>query len=158
MVLKKTMPMQDKLMERVSQTRVRLNTITGVSAAGDRTVVVSSAHHVFKLHVNTSWDYGVPWPVNFKKATQEVLKVHYRLSKHAAGDGAALGLGHMPPDVLHLIIRKAAGDRIDWIDEQGGHETDVCSVAGLSRQQCFSEFFLNNVHVPPALVGGLFCL
>lgn len=135
------------------------NIITGITAAGQNTVVVSTVSHIFRLQVSTRWDYGVAWPQKFKVAVQELLKVHRRQTPHSRAEGAGVCLGDMPPDVMNLIIQKAAGERVDWIDQNdtGALERDAPSFCGLTREQCFSDFFLNAVHVPPKLVSGLLC-
>lgn len=162
--------LQDKLMERVGrgpwleqnileQNLLDQNIITGITAAGDHTVMVSTMSHVFRLEVNTTWEAGVAWPLAFRKAVQELLKVHKRQSVRSRVKDAAMCLGDMPPDVMRLIISKAAGERIDWMDDEGhvSGVRDVAEFCGLTRKQCFSDFFLNAVHVPPRLVSGLLC-
>lgn len=95
----------------------------------------------------------------FKNAVQELLKVHKRQSVRSRCRHATPCLGDMPPDVMQLIISKAAGDRIDWMDDESDVDgvRDVAELSGLTRKQCFSDFFLNAVHIPPRLVSGLLC-
>eukprot|EP00892_Ulva_mutabilis_P010234 jgi/Ulvmu1/7583/UM038_0006.1 len=136
------------------------NTITGITAAGNSTIVVTTTTHAFRLKTCDKWDLGMAWPYAFWRAVQEVLKVHHRQARSVRAEGEAMRLGDMPRDVMRLIIQRSAGERIDWIceaDDSCEEFLDRPELCGLTRQQCFSTSFMNVLHVPVNLVSGLLC-
>lgn len=151
---------QDMLMEQVGRGLIpNQNVVTGVTAAKQGTVVVTTTSHIFKLQVNDTWDVGVAWPESFRLAVQEILKVHRRQELTVRTAGRPMRLGDMPPDVIRLIIRKSAGERVDWLEQDcdTGCTGDTPELCGLTRRQCFSSFFLNALQIPINSASGLLC-
>lgn len=85
----------------------------------------------------------------------------FNLQKDATEDVNVLPLWNIPDDVVQKIIAASAGDRLEWLEQNGeADEIDEWSplFSGLTRQQCLSSKILHAIVLPhvtshPALLA-----
>lgn len=62
-------------------------------------------------------------------------------------------LWNIPEDVVQQIVAACAGDRLEWMQQQGEDESDAWSpqLSGLSHQQCLSAELLHSIVLPKVI-------